>query len=56
MNENLHFEFFSNVANNGTEVFELVHHLDPFPIPFLNEFNIVEDNNIVGKAMPQRYL
>lgn len=56
INENLHYELFSNVTNNDTDVFELVHCLDPFPIPFMNEFNVVEVSDIVVKAMPQRYL
>lgn len=56
INENLHWEFFNNITNNGTQVFKLVHRLDPHPIPFLNEYNVVEDCSLVGKASPHRYL
>lgn len=56
INENLHYQLFSNVTHNGTDVFQLVHRLDPHPIPFMNEYTVIEASNIIGKAMPQRYL
>ncbi|XP_057790170.1 endo-1,4-beta-xylanase 5-like [Salvia miltiorrhiza] len=50
INENMHYSLYSNVTNNGTDVFRLLRQLDPHPIPFLNEFNVIEDCSIQSKA------
>ncbi|KAL1552410.1 endo-1,4-beta-xylanase [Salvia divinorum] len=55
INENMHYNLFSGVTNNGSDVFKLVHQLDPLPIPFLNEFNVIEGVSLQSRANPWRY-
>ncbi|XP_057772872.1 endo-1,4-beta-xylanase 5-like [Salvia miltiorrhiza] len=56
INENMHYHSFSDLTNNGTDAFRLLRQLDPHPIPFLNEFNVIEDCSIQSKANPWQYL
>ncbi|XP_057802308.1 endo-1,4-beta-xylanase 5-like [Salvia miltiorrhiza] len=56
INENMHYALYSNVTNNGIDVFRLLRQLDPRPIPFLNEFNVIEDCSIQSKANTWQYL
>ncbi|KAH6813447.1 hypothetical protein C2S51_022465 [Perilla frutescens var. frutescens] len=57
VNENMHWAQFSSLfPGKSTDIFKLTHELDPSPILFLNEYNVIEDNNIVGKAVPPAYL
>lgn len=57
INENMHYRHFSNItALYGVEIFKLAHQLDPSPIPFLNEYSVIENCNIHGKAQPWQYL
>ncbi|XP_057803078.1 endo-1,4-beta-xylanase 5-like [Salvia miltiorrhiza] len=56
INENMHYALYSSVTNNGIDVFRLLRQLDTCPIPFLNEFNVIEDCNIQSKANTWKYL
>ncbi|XP_057782892.1 endo-1,4-beta-xylanase 5-like [Salvia miltiorrhiza] len=56
INENMHYNNISSVTNHGADVFNLLHHLDPLPIPFLNEYNVIEDVSLQSFAATWKYL
>ncbi|XP_047971979.1 endo-1,4-beta-xylanase 5-like [Salvia hispanica] len=52
INENMHHQLYSNVTHNGADVYRLAHQLDPLPVPFLNEFNVIEGVGIMSLPPP----
>lgn len=56
INENIHYDHFSRLTSNGVEVFKLVHELDPSPILFINEFNVIEAIVMNSKVAPYKLL
>lgn len=57
INENMHNNMFSSIfPEKGAEVFKLTHQLDPAPILFLNEYNVIENNGVSGQASTPSFL
>ena len=52
INENMHHQLYSNVTHKGADVYRLAHQLDPLPVPFLNEFNVIEGVGIMSLPPP----
>lgn len=58
VNENMHYYYFSNLdpGKFSSNIFKLVHQLDPTSLPFLNDFGSIEACDYDDPAMPSDYL